>query len=100
MLSQLIYVVRLLLSFAIVAVGVVMLIAAAASAKQDAASIGVPVAMAVAGALAWPRRPNAWRRDPPTERQLEYAKDLGIPLRKGMTKGEVSDLISEFKNAL
>lgn len=32
--------------------------------------------------------------DPPTERQLEYAKDLGIAIPVDATKGDVSDLIS------
>lgn len=31
---------------------------------------------------------------PPTERQLNYAKDLGIPMWKGITKNELSVLIS------
>jgi hypothetical protein len=54
----------------------------------------------VAGAGAfftWPRMPNAWRRDPPTARQLEYAADLGIKVLPGMTKGRLSDLISLAK---
>ena len=32
--------------------------------------------------------------DPPTERQLDYAKDLGIAIPVGATKNDVSDLIS------
>lgn len=44
--------------------------------------------------LSWPRLPNAWRRDPPTERQLAFAKDLGIAIPAGISKGELSDLIS------
>jgi len=54
-------------------------------------------AAAVAGVgafLTWPRMPNAWRRDPPTQRQLEYASNLGIHIPRGATKGQVSDLIS------
>lgn len=61
-----------------------------------------PVVMAVAGIFAgaafwcWPRRPNAWRRDPPTERQLSYARNLGIDVPPGSSKGEVSDMISRI----
>ena len=42
----------------------------------------------------WPRRPNAWKLDPPTERQLAYASDLGIDIPAGATKGDVSALIT------
>jgi hypothetical protein len=49
------------------------------------------------GWLTWPRIPNAWRRDPPTQRQLEYAADLGIQIPRRATKGQVSDLISAAK---
>lgn len=45
--------------------------------------------------LSWPRRPDAWRRDPPTDRQLEYAAALGIVTPPGISKGELSDLISQ-----
>jgi hypothetical protein len=45
--------------------------------------------------LSWPRRANAWRGDPPTDRQLSYARTLGISVPRGATKGEVSDMISE-----
>src|SRR4029078_3490591 len=38
--------------------------------------------------------------DPPTQRQLNYAKKLGIPITSKMTKDDVSDAISaaEVKN--
>lgn len=50
---------------------------------------------AMAGAwFSWPRMPNAWRRDQPTDKQLRYAADLGITVPPGATKGQVSDLIS------
>lgn len=45
--------------------------------------------------LSWPRLPDAWRRDPPTQRQLEYAEALGIAIPEGVSKGELSDLISQ-----
>lgn len=62
-----------------------------------------PAAFAVAGIFGvaafftWPRRPNAWRYDPPTDRQLAYAEHLGIIVPPGATKGQVSDMISAVK---
>lgn len=42
----------------------------------------------------WPRRPHAWKSDPPTDKQLAYAADLGIVVPPGATKGEVSAMIT------
>ncbi len=36
----------------------------------------------------------AWRIDPPTERQMEFAKSLGITFESEISKGQLSDLIS------
>lgn len=55
---------------------------------------GVAGVTGLAALASWPRAPNAWRRDPPTQRQLDYAADLGISVPAGATKGQVSDLIS------
>jgi hypothetical protein len=44
--------------------------------------------------LSWPRLPDAWRTDPPTAKQLDYAKHLGIAVPPGASKGQVSDAIS------
>lgn len=55
---------------------------------------GIGLASAIGAFFVWPRTPNAWRRDPPTERQLAYARDLGIRVPRGATKGDVSDAIS------
>jgi hypothetical protein len=68
-----------------------------------AVGLGSVAALAVFYALL--RRPNrgghrrvkrdaSWRNDPATAKQIAFAKELGIRLRRGMTKGEVSDLIS------
>lgn len=46
-------------------------------------------------ALSWPRIPNAWRADPPTDRQLAYAEKLGLLVPPGITKGQLSDMISQ-----
>lgn len=45
--------------------------------------------------LSWPRRPNAWRSDPPTERQIAYAESLGIHVAPGLSKGQLSEMISQ-----
>lgn len=59
-------------------------------------AVAVAACVAIAGAvLSWPRFPDAWRQDPPTPRQLEYAAKLGIVVRPGASKGELSDLISQ-----
>lgn len=52
-----------------------------------------------AAVLSWPRVPDAWRRDPPTDRQLAYAESLGIIVPPGATKGQVSDMIESAKAA-
>lgn len=52
------------------------------------------VVMVGAAWAAWPRRPNDWRRDPPSQRQLEYAANLGLVVPPGATKGQVSDMIT------
>lgn len=100
MLAQLVYLIRAAFAACFLVFGLILILNSLASPKKTAYSMGVPVVIAVGGALAWPRRPNAWRRDKPTEKQLAYAKALGIPLRPGLSKGEVSDLISEFKDAI
>jgi hypothetical protein len=40
---------------------------------------------------------KTWRNDPPSEPQMEYARDLGIHFHPKITKGELSDLISAVK---
>lgn len=42
-----------------------------------------------------PRRPRSWRDDPATERQREFAADLGIVIPKNATKGQASAMIDE-----
>lgn len=45
----------------------------------------------------WTRRKrlSSWRDDPATDRQREFARDLGIEFPKTISKGELSNLISE-----
>ena len=40
------------------------------------------------------RGSKSWRADAPSEKQKEFANELGIKFKKGITKGELSDLIS------
>jgi uncharacterized membrane protein YfcA len=41
------------------------------------------------------RRYTSWRSDPATDRQRAFATELGIKFPKKISKGELSDLISE-----
>ena len=50
------------------------------------------LAMAV---LSWPELPYARRDDPPTQRQLDDAASLGIPIPAGVTKGQLSEMIAQ-----
>jgi len=61
--------------------------------------VGIGLVLCAAGGLSWPRMPNRWRSDPPTDRQLSYANDLGIVIPAGVSKGQLSDLISAVKSA-
>lgn len=54
------------------------------------------------GPLTWyfdgsSRAKDAWRNDPATERQKSLANKLGIHYPDEVTKGELSDMISEAK---
>jgi hypothetical protein len=59
---------------------------------------GVVVAISLlwlfGGAFSFPRMPNAWRRDRPTEKQVAYALKLGIDVNDELTKGELSEMIT------
>lgn len=99
MFAQLVYLTRATFAAIFLVFGLILVLNSMVAPKKTAYTVGVPIAIAVGGALAWPRRPNSWRRDKPTERQLAYAKALGVPLRPGLSKGEVSDLISQFADA-
>jgi hypothetical protein len=57
--------------------------------------VGSAAGLGLVAFATWPKSPNAWRRDPPTERQIAYALDLGIPIPPGVSKGELSDMISQ-----
>jgi hypothetical protein len=70
-------------------------VAATADDKARMAALVTTAVFAIGGLFSWPRRPNAWRRDPPTQRQIAYAQNLGIPIPRGVSKGELSDMISQ-----
>lgn len=91
------YAVRLLAAVMLVGFAAVMLLLAASDPKSRTFSAGLGAVFGLAGLFTWPRRPHAWRRDPPTERQVAYAIDLGIRVRPGMSKGDLSDLIAQAK---
>lgn len=74
--------------------GVAMLAGALVGTDERSLMLGMGVAGCLGAWFSWPRSPNAWRRDPPSEKQLRYAADLGIRVPRGATKGDVSDAIS------
>lgn len=97
MVAGLVYAVRLVAAVIVVGLGLILFVASAASGKTKPRELIIATVIAAGGALAWPRRPNAWRRDPPTDRQIAYARDLGVVIPRGATKGTLSDLIDQAK---
>ncbi len=47
----------------------------------------------------WSHR-NDWKADAPTDRQKDYADDLGVRIPRNCTKGRLSELIDAAKAAL
>lgn len=99
MVEWLSYLVRAFAAVTLGGVSAVFLILAVTTRDGRAVTLALGCVFALAGALTWPRRPNAWRRDPPTDRQLAYARDLGITIPRGISKGELSGLIGQAKAA-
>lgn len=95
--AWIVYLGRLFAAVVLLGIALVLSMLAMSDAKARGFAIGTAAVFAVAGAFAWPRRPNAWRHDRPTERQLAFARDLGIRVPRGISKGDLSDLISEAK---
>ena len=91
------YFVRMFVAVLLVGFAAVMAITGSVDPKIRTFGLGLAAVFGLAGVFTWPRRPNAWRRDPPTDRQIAYARDLGITVRRGMSKGELSDMISDAK---
>ena len=99
MLALLSYLARAAAAGVVIIAGLVFLAMAVVAQERSAALLGMAAVVTIGGVLAWPRRPNAWRADRPTERQLAFAKDLGIAVPRGISKGDLSDLISQVKEA-
>ena len=96
MIAWSIWAVRLFASLVMVIAAILCGVVAATGSSQGRPAVLVTAAVfGVAGFFSWPRRPNAWRRDKPTDRQIAYAKNLGIDIPRGVSKGELSDMISE-----
>lgn len=95
--AWLVYLGRLFAAVILLGLALVFVILAVSSQESRNLGLGTSAVFAVAGAFTWPRRPNAWRHDPPTDRQLAFARDLGIRVPKGISKGDLSDLISQAK---
>lgn len=94
MLELMRYAVRLAAAAVLAFPGIVFLSIGALSRPVSWAGVVIGTVLTLAGLFTWPRRPNAWRSDPATEKQLAYARDLGLPIPAKPTKGQLSDLIS------
>ena len=94
MFAWLIYAVRLVAAVVMVSTAALVGLTSLSNGKAYAASIFTAALFGLAGVFCWPRRPNAWRRDKPSQKQLAYAESLGIVVPRRATKGEVSDMIS------
>lgn len=94
MFAWLIYFGRMFAAVILGGAAAAMGIASTIDPKSRLGMLGIAGVFAFAALFTWPRRPDAWRRDPPTERQLAYAESLGIVVPRGASKGEVSEMIS------
>ncbi len=58
--------------------------------------LGVGSLCCLIGYKVWPSSSGeTWRNDPATEKQKSFADDLGIRYPKNISKGDMSDLITE-----
>jgi hypothetical protein len=62
--------------------------------KFNSAAAGLAVLFLFGGAFSFPRIPNAWKREPPSQKQIAYAEKLGIDVPDGINKGDLSAMIS------
>ena len=62
--------------------------------KFDAAVASLGALFLFGGAFSFPRIPNAWKREPPSQKQIAYAEKLGIDVPDGINKGDLSAMIS------
>ena len=94
MVSWLLWLVRCCAALFMVLIAMALVIFAFSTDKNRAIGLGMAAMFGVAGLATWPRIPNAWRRDPPTAKQLAYAEKLGLEVPARITKGELSDMIT------
>lgn len=97
MVQSLVYLARLFAALVLIGVALVLASVALTTPKGREVSFGAAAVFGIAGLFTWPRRANAWRNDRPTDRQVAFARDLGIHIPKGISKGDLSDLISQAK---
>lgn len=95
MLSLLVWLARILSSSVLLLAALAMLVSGLADPKDRGVALGCAATFGVVGAFLWPRRSRSWRDDPPSQRQISFASDLGIQIPRGVTKGELSDMISQ-----
>lgn len=93
--NLLILLVRSLAAVVVIFVGLGFALAAFIEPNNKLWSGALSVVVIAGGALSFPRRPNAWKNDPPTDRQIAFAENLGIIVPDGVTKGELSSMISQ-----
>lgn len=95
---------RLLIGVPLVVLGLLLLLASLGVFVAGKDAIPGALGMGVIGlallVVGWrfasgPKQAADWRSDPATDKQKSYARDLGIRIPRGITKGELSDLISE-----
>lgn len=91
------FTVRAVAAFAVAFLGLAVLLLAAFIPERQLVTAAIGGVMLIGGWLSWPKRPNAWRHDPPTDRQVAYAIDLGIDIPRNVTKGQLSDMIEQAR---
>jgi uncharacterized membrane protein YqjE len=95
MLARLVALGRALAAIGLGILGLSVLILAATVDRHTWTLASVGLGLLAAAWFAWPRNRPDWRLDPATARQISFARDLGIQVGRGMTKGEISDLITQ-----
>jgi hypothetical protein len=96
MFAWVIYAVRLVAAIVMLSTAGLVGVTGFSNGKAYAASMVTAGLFGLAGFFCWPRRPNAWRSDKPSQKQLAYAESLGIVVPRRATKGQVSDMISDI----
>ena len=95
MVTLAIWLVRCAAAVIVVIVGITLAVLAYAKQEDLAWGAAFSLITIAGGLLSFPRRPGAWKRDPPTDRQVAFAENLGIIVPDGVTKGELSAMITQ-----